>query len=209
MKLLFPSVIHEVSIPNYKSIKDDLMRFVYQERAKDPKGVKFSNMGGWQSQPTYNTDENILIKTISAALIPYFSDNVFDMRKGIRYEGLWININKRGDYNMAHDHPCCHMAGVFWINTPKNSGTLNFRSPHSFDAGMEMMMYTKKFKDKSMAYPDYGALPREGTILTFPSSLMHMVTTSESDEDRISASFNLGFSFPEGSHPEITQQNQR
>ena len=209
MKLLFPTVIHELKVDNFKSIKNDLVNFVYGEREKDPEGLKFSNMGGWQSQPTYKDYDNILLSIVTKTIKSYFNNNVLDMSKEIVFEGLWMSINKKGDYNATHDHPNCHMAGVFWINTPKNSGTLNFRSPHSFDAGMEMMMYTEKFKDKCMAYPDYGALPREGTILTFPSSLMHMVTTSESDEDRISASFNLGFSFPEGSHPEITQQNQR
>ena len=49
MKLLFPSVIHELKVKNFKSIKMDLINFVYEEREKDSKGLNFSNMGGWQS----------------------------------------------------------------------------------------------------------------------------------------------------------------
>ena len=33
--------------------------------------------------------------------------------------------------------------------------------------------------------------PKEGSMLVFPSYLEHMVKPNESDEDRISVSFNL------------------
>ena len=55
MKLLFPTVIHELKVKSFKSIKKDLVNFVYEEKVKDPDGVIFSNKGGWQSQPTYNS----------------------------------------------------------------------------------------------------------------------------------------------------------
>ena len=47
MKLLFPTVIHELKVDNFRSIKEDLVKFVYEEREKDPRGLRFSNMGGW------------------------------------------------------------------------------------------------------------------------------------------------------------------
>ena len=86
MKLLFPSVIHELKVKNFKSIKMDLINFVYEEREKDSKGLNFSNMGGWQSQPTYKDYNNILLSTVADTVRTYLNNNVLDMSKEIVFE---------------------------------------------------------------------------------------------------------------------------
>ena len=193
MKLLFPTVIHELKVKNFKSIKKDLVNFVYEEKVKDPDGVIFSNKGGWQSQPTYNSFDNILLKIVSETLKLYFENNVLDMSKEIRFESLWMNINKKEDYNTTHDHPLNHMAGVFWINSPKECGNFECQSPHSYNYGWESAVYTSEFRDKTNCYGSYGFLPTEGSIMLFPASINHRVTPNQSNEDRISSSFNLTF----------------
>ena len=194
MRTIFPTVIHELKVENFKSLKNKLVQFVYEQQKKDLDGVNFSNVGGWQSQPNYNTYDNILLSTISETLMPYFKNNVLDMSKEIKYEGLWMNINKKGNHNATHDHPGCHIAGVFWINSPPGCGNLEMQSPNSFNMGTEMMMYTEEFQKKSSAYPVYMFPPTEGTILLFPASIMHKVESNQSDEDRISVAFNLHLS---------------
>ena len=193
MKLLFPTVIHELKVDNFKSIKNDLVNFVYSEREKDPAGLKFSNMGGWQSKPTYKDYDNILLSLVTKAIKSYFSENVLDMGKEIVFEGLWMNINKKGDYNTTHDHPNCHMGGAFWINSPEGCGNFECQSPHSCNCGQEINVYTPNFREKTNSYGSYGFLPTEGSIMLFPASLNHRVTPNQSDEDRISSSFNLTF----------------
>ena len=191
MKLLFPTVVHEVSVKNFKSIKKDLVNYVYEQKQRDSQGVSFSNVGGWQSGPSYSNFDNILLTTITETLIPYFSNNVLDMSKKIQYNGLWMNINRKGDYNTSHDHAMCHLAGVFWLKTPKNCGNIHFFSPHSFTHGSEMQRYTEDFQKKTNVYSSYWFSPVEGSILVFPACLIHRVDSNQSDEDRISASFNL------------------
>ena len=191
MRTIFPTVIHELKVEKFKSIKNKLVQFVYEQQEEDLDGVRYSNVGGWQSQPTYNSQDNILLSTVSETLMPYFKDNVMDMSNEIIYEGLWMNINKKGDHNSTHDHPGCHMAGVFWINSPPECGNLEMQNPHSFSMGNEMMMYTEDFQKKSSAYPVYMFPPTEGTLLLFPACINHRVSASQSDEDRISVAFNL------------------
>ena len=193
MKLLFPTVIHELKVNNFRSIKEDLVKFVYEEREKDPRGLRFSNMGGLQSQPTYKDYDNILFSTVKNTLMTYFSQNVLDMSKEITFEGLWMSINKKGDYNATHDHPNCHMAGAFWINSPEGCGNFECQSPHSYNCGQEINVYTSDFREKTNSYGSYGFLPIEGSIMLFPASLNHRVTPNQSDQDRISSSFNLTF----------------
>ena len=193
MRTIFPTVIHEISVKNFKSIKKELIDFVYDQHQRDSVGVDFSNVGGWQSQQVYGTYNNILLDTVTTTLMSYFKKNVLDMSKEMRVNNLWININKKGDHNIPHNHPGCHIAGVFWIRSPPGCGNLEMQSPHHFTSAAEIERYTEEFQEKSGAYPFYMFPPTEGTILLFPASLIHRVDVCQSNEDRISAAFNLTF----------------
>ena len=150
MKLLFPTVIHELKVKNFRSIKKELMDYVYDQRDRDPQGVAFSNMGGWQSQNhLYFNHKNILSSIVTETLQSYFSKGVLGGGEEFTYKGLWMNINRKGDYNATHDHPNCHMAGVFWINSPVGGGNFECQSPHSYTSGPEMMVYTSEFREKT------------------------------------------------------------
>ena len=190
---IFPTIVHEVKVEGFESVKNNLVEYVYEQQKEDPDGVTFSNHGGWQSKASYNNHDNILLSTVSETLIKYFKNNVLDMSKEIKYEGMWMNINKKGDSNLTHNHPGCHLAGVLWINSSLGSGNLEMQNPHSFSMGTEMIMYTEEFQKKLSTYPVYMFPPIEGSILLFPASINHRVTFNRTDEDRISAAFNLTF----------------
>ena len=191
MKLLFPTVIHELKVKNFRSVKKELMDYVYDQYDRDPKGLNFSNMGGWQSQPIYFNHKNILLSIVTETLQSYFRKGVLSKGGSFGLNGLWMNINRKGDYNATHDHPNCHLAGVFWINSPKECGNFECQSPHSYTSGPEIAVYTDEFREKTNSYGSYGFSPTEGTIMLFPASINHRVTSNESDEDRISSSFNM------------------
>ena len=188
----FPSLVHYTDIENFSSIKDELVDYVYQERKEDVEGRVISNAGGWQSNELNHKGDNILKRVIASGLREIFNPTDF---QPVAYEmqSLWININRRGDSNLPHDHPLSNVAGVFWIKSPPGCGTLEFQSPHHFTSAAEIEMYTEEFQEKSGAYPFYMFPPTEGTILLFPASLIHRVDVCQSNEDRISAAFNLTF----------------
>jgi len=104
---------------------------------------------------------------------------------------MWININKKTNYNETHIHPASHLAGVWWIKVPKDSGKLFFNSPHWFEQYHEMICYSDEFKEAVCTYPDYYIDSCEGGIVLFPSHLYHRVSESNSNQDRISVSFNI------------------
>ena len=201
MRLIFPTIIHEIKVNNFESIQDDLINFAYQEREKDPIGVVKSNRGGWQSQPNYNTDDNILSSTIRQTIGPYFGNGVFNNKTQITFDWLWININGKGHWNETHSHPNSNLAGVIWIKTgditpthpngQTSLGDIEFVSPHNFTSSVELDAYEGEFCRHWNSWPAYWIPPEEGKILIFPASLMHKVHANEIDQDRISASFNL------------------
>ena len=182
---LFSSAVFFHEINNFN--KKELVDFAYSEKFKNTEGVRKSNFGGWQSEAHYHLANNPIIETLGKELsnLKIFKPNVC-----LRIDGLWININGKGSYNMMHVHPSCDLAAVFWISTPPNSGTIVFENPHSFYHN-KMKMYSDEVQSKSFQYTSYNLSPKEGSIILFPSYLRHAVEVNESDEDRISASFNV------------------
>ena len=184
---LFSVPIHYLQLDDFEKKRDLLIEYAYNLKDKCG-GRNASNYGGWQSQPfeIYNHDDilhNLLINVISN--IPSFQKNI-DVKCD-----AWVNINPVESFNVKHCHPNCDIAGVLWIKIPKNSGKITFISPYDFLSFNEMHSYTDEFKKDVNYYHTYEYPPQEGAILIFPSHLQHKVGKNESNEDRISISFNI------------------
>ena len=192
MKLLFPCNIHEIKIKGFKIIREEVLQYIYQEKKKDPEGVEKSNAGGWQSTSKYASFENILIDTARKEIAQYFnSKRIFREGVGVEITNLWININPKNASNRDHIHPGAHLAGVWWIKVPENSGKLYINSPHWFNQYYEMSSYSDEFRKGTNSHPDFYMNPYDGGMIIFPASLYHTVRENKSDKDRISVSFNI------------------
>jgi uncharacterized protein (TIGR02466 family) len=185
---IFPVLIHRFDVNGFSEIQDKLIDYAYSLKEKDPKGTLLSNYGGWQSEIfTINNEENVL----QTFLVNCLSDfPVIKKSINMKVES-WININKPGDYNRTHTHPCCDLSGVLWVKTPKDCGQIEFTSPVQFQAYNEVESYTDDFKNQNNLFHCYLFNPIEGRILVFPSHLRHEVKENKSNEDRISISFNI------------------
>ena len=192
---LFPNIVHSIEIKDFGKIQDELIDFVYNEENENPIGQIYSNRGGWQSNPFYHESENILFSILNKEITSYFS-NTDLFRENFRYgySGLWLNINRNGDYNSWHSHPTADLAGVIWIQVPTegDSGRIKFTSPHEFTEHKSFKMYNPEVRDE-LTLPDsaYALKPVPGTILIFPAHLYHQVEPNQTRNDRISASFNI------------------
>jgi len=184
---LFSVPIHYLKLNDFERKRDLLIEYAYNLKNKC-EGRNASNYGGWQSQPfeIYNHDDilhDLLINIISN--IPSFKKNI-----DIKCDA-WVNINPVESYNVKHCHPNCDIAGVLWIKIPKNSGDITFISPYDFLSFTEMHSYNEEFKKKTNYYHNYTYTPQEGAVVMFPAHLQHKVDKNESDQDRISVSFNI------------------
>tara|TARA_B100000482_G_C12504191_1_gene257809 strand:+ start:153 stop:749 length:597 start_codon:yes stop_codon:yes gene_type:complete len=186
---LFPSSVHLMDIENYDVVKEEALSFIYQEQENNPSSVYKSNRGGWQSDSDYHEWNNIIKRIVDKGLSKH-SEFYLDYRK-LEYHALWFNINKKGNYNHQHDHPRCDLSGVLWIKTPPNCGKIKFESSHSYVANAHLSSLNEKYKYDTHNYTQFNFNTVEGRMLIFPSYLRHSVEVNESDEDRISVSFNL------------------
>jgi len=102
---------------------------------------------------------------------------------------MWANINPPGALNRPHLHPNSHFSGVYYIKAPKNSGQIVFNEPRS---GAHMVMPSRKEgQPPSHLWREVRVDPLEGRIVMFPSWLWHCVEPNESNDIRISVSFNF------------------
>ena len=182
----FPTIIYAKDV----QLDNRLFEREVVEWSKKDKGIRRTNMIGWHS-------------TTDMHKIPVFKtlvDELFKMQMEIYKEELlsrepiignmWANINPPGGYNRPHIHPNSHFSGVYYIKAPQNSGEIVFNDPRSA-AHMVMPERVKDIKPPSHLWREVRVNPLEGRMLMFPSWLWHCVEPNESNDIRISVSFNF------------------
>ena len=185
---LFPSPVHIFESDGFDEFKNNLNDYVYKLKEKDPEGYTISNRNGWQSRGFDLSDMNDLLHgTILQGLSSFSAiKNSTKMRAS-----AWININSPGSYNVKHTHPNSNLSGVMWIKAPKDSGNIVFDNPLGHQTHTEINSYNQEFKDQFFVHHAYWLPPIEGRMIIFPSHLQHEVKENNSNEDRISVSFNI------------------
>jgi uncharacterized protein (TIGR02466 family) len=188
---IFPTLITEVKCVAFNTIQNDLLEWIYDYQSKNQdNGVNLSNVGGWQSRSNFYRE--ITFKPFLEYITTHIDSGVSNfLNSKTKLNNMWININRKNDYNVTHTHGGVDISGVFWIKTPQTSGSLIFESPNSFVQYKIFTNSNKNFLENYNCFPTYGMIPNEGSIILFPSHLAHRVQTSFSNEDRISIAFNL------------------
>ena len=185
---LFPSPVHIFDTDGFDEFKNNLIDYAYKLREEDSKGFNISNRHGWQSRGFDLTNMNDLLHgTILQGLSSFPSiKNTTQMRAS-----AWVNINGPGAYNILHSHPNSHLSGIMWIKAPKDCGVISFDNPNGHSTYTEINSYNQEFKDQFFIHHSYWLPPIEGRMIIFPSHLYHQVNENNSNEDRISISFNI------------------
>ena len=185
---IFPVPIHVFDIKDFKLYQKDLIDYAYTLKSKDVDTPNRSNVGGWQSRVFNLNNENDKLHSLLMECIT----SLPSLKKDINlYVKAWVNINSPGSLNVQHSHPGCDLSGVLWIKCPNECGNIFFHSPSCFETFQEIESYTEDFKNNNNYYHAYWFPPIEGRMLIFPSHLQHEVKKNLSNEDRISASFNI------------------
>jgi len=106
----------------------------------------------------------------------------------------WPNINHTGDYHAPHMHGWCYMSGTYYLELPPAdpggddgeipSGAINFADPRP---GMNIVCVD----GDPYSQPQFSMRPEIGTMLLWPSALMHNVYPNLASENRITISFNV------------------
>ena len=102
--------------------------------------------------------------------------------------GMWAVVNGPGSSNRLHNHPFNYLSGVFYLQVPKDSGSLIFHDPRPQS---EVLSPPKKQGENLHTAHRVTWEPKQNDLLVFPSWLQHEVEINNSQEERIVISFNI------------------
>jgi uncharacterized protein (TIGR02466 family) len=167
-----------------------------RSRAAAGKGVRVSNVGGWQSQPDLFDWPEAAVARLGAelnlAVQQFVSFGRPAMEAGKKelkiWKAGWANINRAGDYNILHNHPAQDLAAVYYVkaggpNASGSGGRLELRDPRPA-AGF--CNFPKLFSAEPLQIT-----PEPGMLVMFPSWIEHMVHPHHDPDDRISLAINI------------------
>ena len=184
----FPTPVYIKHIPNAKELNQYLEQKILQWSQQD-KGVSKTNAGGWHSTTDMNTKEeyNDLTRELFAMQDEIFAKEKLTLKPVLG--NMWANINYPGNYNRPHIHPNALFSGVYWVKAPVQSGNFMVYDPRP---GVQMSMPNRKEgKLPSELWREVHYEPKAGTAIMFPAWLWHEVKPNESNDTRISVSFNF------------------
>ena len=102
---------------------------------------------------------------------------------------MWANINPKDGMNQPHIHPNSLFSGVYYVKSNPQAGRLRVYDPRP---GAQIVMPNRqKGKPPKHLWRDAHIDPIPGRIIIFPSWLWHSVEPNESNDLRISVSFNF------------------
>ena len=185
---LFPTIIYVKDLPNANELNLYLEKHIIDWSNQD-KGVSKTNMNGWHSQTDMNHKKEYepLIQEVFQMQKEIIEEEHLDIQP--RLGNMWANINPPGGYNQSHLHPNSLFSGAYYVKGQPNSGRLSLMDPRP---GVQQCMPNRK----------PGNLPRElwretyydpipGRFIMFPSWMWHKVEPNQSNDIRISVSFNF------------------
>jgi uncharacterized protein (TIGR02466 family) len=145
-----------------------------------------SNEGGFQSNFIH---ESKVVDSFFEKIVPC----VEEVKKTINYprklclEGLWYNVNKKGDFNKTHCHGNAILAGVYYIETPEDCGDIVFENTDK-----HVIFFEESDNNNKFYFNGFHKMKAvKGRLYLWYAWLNHYVEPNKSNNDRISLAFNV------------------
>ena len=181
----FPTIIYgkDIQLDNNK-ITQDIINWSNQD-----KGVSKTNVKGWHSQTDMHTKNEYkpLIDELFKMQFEIYQKEHLDRKP--RIGNMWANINPPGGSNQPHIHPNALFSGVYYVKSNLKAGPLKIMDPRP---GVQLNMPSRKPGDPGRdLWREAHLEPITGRIIMFPAWLWHSVEPNQSNDLRISVSFNF------------------
>lgn len=164
--------IGEIKTIDNKILKEHCLKYkhhINRERGKD-------------STDTLSEDSDIPTHPELEKMLNSINEQYFAKHKtNLKLDEFWGHIHDKNQSTNLHHHATVNnldnspqISGVYYVSVPKDAGVIVFQYP--------INQYMEK---------RYWIQPKEGLFILFPSTLNHFVTRNNSEEERISISFNF------------------
>ena len=142
--------------------------------------------GNFRSDDSYllRNEEFKDIKNFLGEAINKFTTNVLNTKQRLVITQCWANRNPKGSKHHEHVHPNSIISGVMYFQINEKLPPISFAKDRQDSMKLDPIKYNHMNSESFM-------LPcKPGELILFPSSLKHSVPINQSEEDRISVSFN-------------------
>jgi uncharacterized protein (TIGR02466 family) len=197
IKTLFVTTLYREEIERADEILPDLEAACRSLAEDDEAGQAWCRRHAYPGYTSYSSVQDLpwrypafadLAKRLDRHVAAFAKAVEFDLgRRRLTLDGLWVNILAGGGFHAAQIHPLSVVSGTFYVATPKGSSAIKFEDPR---LGLMMAAPPRRPKGSAERQAFVYEAPRAGTLLLWESWLRHEVPLNQSDEDRISISFN-------------------
>jgi uncharacterized protein (TIGR02466 family) len=189
----FPTPIWHFNIDNYQQLNPILLQEIQAEQERDRVGKKWSNVLGWHSKNDLHQRDRFseFTQIIQKNVLEIATFSQWDLQQfSLNITTCWAIVNGKFASNSVHNHPNSILSGVYYLKTPENCGGIYFTDPRP----ASQMLVPPVTEFNLWTFPKVSYKPHEGTMILFPSWLLHGVEINMSEEVRICLSFNIGMS---------------
>ena len=153
---------------------------------KETKGRRNRGSLNRQSEDTFILDNPELkkIRTFIETKLNQFVSQIYGSDDRLVITQSWLNRNGKGESHHEHTHPNSMISGVWYPQIHEQLPPIEFRNRSQRDVVLSIQRYNT-FNSQTFLLPI-----KRGELILFPSNLTHGVPPNQSDEERISLSFN-------------------
>lgn len=185
---LFPTYlwIHQLAVEDYRPLNDALAAKL--EALQGGRRLEFGQTR--QTAQTFHrlAEAKPLVGCIESAVAEVL-EFLKIQHKEMTVTGCWANIGAPGSQHKRHCHPNNYLSGVYYVRVPEAGNVIQFDDPRPYWQHVAPDV-TEQTPENSNTIT---FTVKEGMLIVFPSWLFHYVPKNNSDEQRISISFNAMF----------------
>ena len=181
----FPTSVFgkDIKLDNDK-LAQDIINWSNQDQ-----GLQKTNYKSWHSttdmasKPEYQN----LVNELMTMCKDVFKEEWLELKPVLG--NMWANINPKEGMNQSHIHPNSLFSGVYYVKSNPQAGRLVLYDPRP---GAQIVMPVRKEgQPPKHLWKDVNIDPIPGRIIIFPAWLWHSVEPNQSNDLRISVSFNF------------------
>lgn len=199
IQTLFPTQILNAPLATPKStllkdLKKDILKIAEIDQDGQTWSEKnylfgYTSYGSMDQLHIFSTSFSELKKKLDKEVARYVKELGWDIPPSeLHLSKMWANVMPKGAIHTGHIHPLSVVSGTFYVSLPrKNVPALKFEDPR-FTQMMATPPKKKTAPLKNLNF--YNFVPKEGEVVLFESWLRHEVMQNNSNDLRISVSFN-------------------
>ena len=195
MNLFFPTPVWSAVVDDHEALN---ARILEQLEALDWEALDAANVEKYGGDHTFNEDRFITVDDVPATgevlgaclslcneIVDYVQWKLGSAE--LRITDYWYHVTEHSHITQTHSHKPALLSGVYYVHKPENSGHLVVLDQNPYHAYMPPI---SKAKSERLFTTEVPVEVGPGTLVVFPSWLLHRVQRNDSGTRRVSISFN-------------------